>query len=419
MSNKPRILILGGGFGGIGAAQKLKHADAEIILLDKHDYHTFQPMIYQVASDVVGAEQVAHPLRDIFRGQENVTIHQSKATAIDLATRQVQFQDLAPIEYDYLVIGLGAQVNFFGVQGAEQNAFPMYTLNDAVRVQRHILKKWEDADKDPTLADDGALNIVIVGGGPTGVESAGALIELYRGDFAKDYRHIPAKDARVILYEYAPALLTMFKKDIQDYTKKALEKRGVEVQLGDRVTEIAPTRITLASGEVIKAHTLIWGAGLQANPIVHTLGIELQKGSRIPVELDLRVKGQPNVYAIGDIAWIEDATKHEILPQLGGVAMQSGERAGDNIMRQLQGKETEPFDYFDKGIMATIGRGAAVAQMPTGQTMKGKTAQLAWAGVHLALLTGGDSRAKTALAWSWTTATRKRTERIRVDLDED
>lgn len=415
--SKPRIVILGGGFGGIGAAEKLKHADAEIVLIDKHDYHTFQPMIYQVATDVVASEEVGHPLRDVFRKQPNVTIHQAHATAIDLAKREVSFQEMEPLAYDYLVLALGAQVNFFGTKGAAENAFPMYTLSDAVKLKHHILKKWEAADKNPALVEDGALNVVIVGGGPTGVECAGAIIELYRGDFVKDYRNLPAKDARVMLYEHSDTLLAMFKKDIQTYTIKALKQRGVEIFFGEKVVEVAPTRVTLESGEVVKAHTLVWGAGLQANEVVKTMGIELQRGGRVPVGLDLRVKDQPNVYAVGDIAWIEDENTREILPQLGGVALQSGQRAGENIMRQLKGQEPDVFDYFDKGIMATIGRGAAVAQLPTGNTLKGKTAQAAWAGVHLELLTGGDSRAKTALNWSWTTVTRKRTERVIVDED--
>lgn len=416
---KPRVVILGGGFGGLGAIEKLKKADAEVVLIDRHNYHTFQPMLYQVATDLVSAEAVAHPLRDVIHGEENVRVHQTAVRKIDLVNRVIETADMEPLSFDYLVIGLGATVNFFGVKGAAENAFPMYTLNDAERLKKHILKNWENADKNPSLVEDGALDVVVVGGGPTGVESAGAIIELYRGSFVKDYPNLPADKAKVILVEYGNALLTMFKKDIQTYAKKALEQRGVEVRLGEGVVEIAPTRVTLKSGEVIKAHTLVWGAGLQANPLVQALGLELQKGNRIPVGPDLSVAGYPNVYAVGDIAWITDTNTDQILPQLGGVALQSGERAGANIQLQLQGKATEPFEYFDKGTMATIGRGAAVAQLPTGNTMKGKMAALAWGTVHLALLTGGDSRAKTVLDWGWAGATRKRTERISVDPDTD
>jgi NADH dehydrogenase len=418
MSSRPRIVILGGGFAGLGAAEKLSQADADITLIDRHDYHTFQPMLYQVATDLIGTEVVGHPLRDIFRDQRNLTQHTSIVTGIDLANRHVQLQDMPPLAYDYLVLGLGATVNFFGVKGAESYAFPLYTLPDAVRLKQHILAKWEAADKDPALVEDGALNVVVVGGGPTGVESAGAIIELFRSNFAKDYPKLPAEGARVILVEFAPALLGMFKKDIQTYAKRALEKRGVEVRLGDGVVEVAPTRVTLKSGEVLKAHTLVWGAGLQANPLVHTLNVPLQKGGRIPVGPDLSLEGHPEVFVVGDVAWITDTKTNAVLPQLGGVALQSGERAGENIALRLKGEPTEPFTYFDKGTMATIGRGAAVAQLPTGQTMKGKMAALAWGTVHLALLSGNDSRVKAMLNWGWAAVSRQRTERISVDTSE-
>jgi NADH dehydrogenase len=249
------------------------------------------------------------------------------------------------------------------------------------------------------------------------VESAGAIIELYRGNFVNDYPNLPAKDARVILVEFAPALLGMFKKDIQTYTKQTLEKRGVEVRLGDGVVEISPTRVILKSGEVLKAHTLVWGAGLQANPLVHSLGVPLEKGGRVPVGPDLTLEGHPEVFVVGDVAWITDTKTNTVLPQLGSVALQSGEHSGESIARRLDGKDTEPFKYFDKGMMATIGRGAAVMQMGS-HTMKGKMASLAWGAVHLALLTGGDSRAKTMVDWGWAGVTRKRTDRISVDTAE-
>jgi NADH dehydrogenase len=418
MGNKPKVLILGGGFAGLGAAQKLAKADAEITMIDKHDYHTFQPMLYQVATDLIATEDVGHPLRDVFQEQHNLRLYKDTATGIDLAKRQVQFHDIAPLSYDYLLLGLGAKVNFFGVKGAEENAFPLYTLPDALRLKEHILERWEAANKDPSKIKDGALNVVIVGGGPTGVESAGSIIELYRGNFVKDYPDLPAQDARVILVELGSTVLGMFKKDIQTYTKSALEKRGVEVWLGDGVVDITPTRVTLKSGKVLNAHTVVWGGGLLGNPLVHSLGISLQKGERIPVGADLSLEGHPDVFGVGDIAWITDTKTNEVLAQLGSVALQSGEQAGENIALHISGKGTEPFKYFDKGMMATIGRGAAVLQMPKGKTMKGKMAALAWGSVHLALLTGGDSRTKTMVDWGWAAFTRKRTERISIDVNE-
>jgi NADH dehydrogenase len=413
------VLVLGGGFGGVGAARKLKKADVDITLVDRNDYHTFQPLLYQVATDLLETSACGHPLRDLFHEQPNVAVHEDSVTGIDMAGREVQFAAMAPLTYDYLVLGMGAGVNFFGVEGADQHAFPMYTLADAVRLREHVLRRWEAADRDPALVEDGAVSVVVVGGGPTGIESAGALAELYRSNFAEDYRGIPQGQARIVLVEAGPALMPMFRSDIRTYTRKALEKRGVEVLLGEVVASVEPTRVTLESGKVIKAHTLVWGAGLQANPIVELLGIELQHGNRLPVESDLSVAGHPEVFAVGDIAWITDAKTNDVLPQLGSVALQAGGHAGENIARLVAGKDTEPFVYHDKGTMATIGRGAAVMQTRGGRTLKGKTASLAWGAVHLALLSTGEDRAKAVVDWTWAGFTHERPGRISVRTDQD
>jgi NADH:quinone reductase (non-electrogenic) len=412
--SRPRVLVLGGGFAGVGAAQKLKHAAVDVVVVDKHDYHTFQPLLYQVASDLLEPSTVGHPLRDLFDEQANARVHQDRVTGVDLERREAQFERIAPISYDYLVLALGADVNFFGTEGSEQHAFPMYTLADAVRLKEHILRNWEAADRDPALVEDGILNVVIVGGGPTGVETAGGLAELYRELFVKDFPDIPQEQAQIVLVEAGPELFTMFSRDLRSYTKKALEKRGVEVRLGELVSSIEPTRVTLESGEVLKSHTLVWGAGLQANPVATSLGIELEKANRVAVGPDLSLPDHPEVFVVGDIAWITEGEGGEALPQLGSVAMQSGEHAGETISRRLEGKQSEPFSYHDKGTMATIGRGAAVIQMPGGRTMKGKTASLAWGAVHLALLSSGEDRARTLTDWVWTGFTHKRPGRITV-----
>lgn len=418
-AGRPQVLVLGGGFGGIGVARKLKKADVDVTLVDKHDYHTFQPLLYQVATDLLETTACGHPLRDLFHEQPNVTVHQATVTDIDLPRREVRFAEMAPLSYDYLVLGLGAQVNFFGVEGAAAHAFPMYTLADALRLKDHVLRQWEAADKDPSLVDDGALNVVVVGGGPTGIESAGALAELYRSNFAEDYPRLPQDKVRIVLVEAGPALLSMFKADIRSYTKQALEKRGVEVLLGEVVAAIEPTRVTLKSGTVLDAHTLVWGAGLSANPVVESLGTELQHGRRLPTDADLSVVGHPEVFAVGDIAWITDTKTEEVLPQLGSVALQTGEHAGENIARLVAGKPTESFRYHDKGTMATIGRGAAVIQTHHGHTLKGRTASLAWGAVHLALLSTGEDRAKALLDWTWAGFTHERSGRISVQIDRD
>jgi len=409
------VLVLGGGFAGIGAAQKLKKSDVDVVVVDKHDYHTFQPLLYQVATGLLEQPAVGHPIRDLFHDQDNARIHQDHVASIDLDAREVTFDELEPMTYDYLVFALGAEVNFFGVEGATEHAFPLYTLSDAVRLKNHVLRTWEEADRKPALVEDGALNVVVVGGGPTGVETAGAMAELYNGVFKKDYPDVPHDQAKIILVEAGPELFPMFKEDIREYTEKALAKRGVEVMTGEVVESITPQRVTLKSGTELRAHTLVWGAGLQGNELVRSLGLELEKGNRIGVDGELRVPSHPEVYAVGDVAAITDQKTSQVLPQLGSVALQSGEHAGKTIAGRLAGKETKPFKYHDKGTMAAIGRGSAVVQMLGGRTMKGKTASLAWGTVHLALLPTNEDRAKAVVDWAGAGLTHQRSGRITVE----
>jgi NADH:quinone reductase (non-electrogenic) len=415
---RARVIVLGGGFAGVGAARKLAKADAEVVLIDRHDYHTFQPLLYQLATGLLDTAAVGHSLRDLMHGQENANVHKATVEGIDLVAQEVRFEELEPLEYDYLVLGLGAKVNFFGTEGAPEHAFPMYTLPDAVRLKDHVLGRWEAADRDPSLVADGALNIVVVGGGPTGVETAGALAELYRAALARDYRGVDQEQARIILVEAGPTVFSMFKQALRDYTLDALEDRTVEVMTGVAVKSVSETRVTLATGEVLNAHTLVWGAGLEGNPLVQSLGLELQRGNRIGVGPELNLADHPEVYPIGDIAAISDGKTGQVLPQLGSVALQSGEHAGETIARRIAGKEPKPFAYRDKGTMATIGRGAAVVQMLGGRTMKGKKAQAAWGAVHLALLPTNQDRAKAVVDWAGAAFTHQRAGRFTVDTDE-
>jgi len=418
-SSRPRVVVLGGGFAGIGATRALEEADVDVVLVDKHDFHTFQPLLYQVATDLLETAVVGHPLRDLFHEQPNVTLRQATVAGIDLAGREVQLVEAEPLTYDYLVLALGAQVTFFGVEGAQEHAFPMYTLADALRLKEHVSKQWAEADRNRALVEDGGLNVVVVGGGPTGVETAGALAELYRTNFARDYPNVPQERARIVLVEAAPSLFGMFKESLRAYAKEELEKRGVEVLLEEIVASVEPTRVTLESGTVLEAHTLVWGAGLQASPIAQSLGVELEKGNRIAAEPDLSLAGHPEVFPVGDIAWITDTKSKDVLPQLGSVALQAGEHAGENIALRVAGKETKPFGYFDKGTMATIGHGSAVIQLPRGRTLKGRAAWLAWGTVHLALLSTGEDRAKAVVDWTWEEFTQERPGRITVETEED
>jgi NADH dehydrogenase len=411
---RPRVLILGGGFAGVGAAQKLEDTDAEVVLVDRHDYHTFQPLLYQLATGLLETTAVGHSLRDLVGHQDNTTVHRATVRTVDLKAREVQFEDLPPITYDYLVLGVGAEVNFFGTEGAPEHAFPMYTLPHAVNLKDHLLERWDAADHDPSVIEDGALNVVVVGGGPTGVETAGAVAELYRSVFAKDYPSIPQGEARVILVEAGPELFSMFEPKLREYAAKALTERTVEVKTGEAVAAVSPNRVTLKSGEVINAHTLVWGAGLQGNHFVQSLDLELERGNRIGVAEDLTLPDHPEVYVVGDVAAIYDTKREQVLPQLGSVALQSGEHAGETIARRIAGKKTKPFAYKDKGTMAAIGRRAACVQFLGGRTMTGAKAQVAWATVHLALLPTNEDRSKAVVDWVGSAITHQRVGRFTV-----
>ena len=407
------MLVLGGGFGGIGAAKKLAKSPVDVVLVDRHDYHTFQPLLYQLATGLLEQSAVGHPIRDLFHKQDNVRVHNDAVVSVDLEGREARFEQLEPQPFDYLVLALGAEVNFFGVEGAAEHGFPLYTLPDAVQLKDHVLERWEAADRDRTLAEAGALNVVVVGGGPTGVETAGAIAELYSGLLRKDFPDLPP--GRVVLVEGSPEIFSMFRPELREYAEKALVDRGVEVLTGDVVKSVKAEQVTLASGAVLPAHTLVWGAGLQGNAVVRSLGVELERGNRLKAGPDLRLESHPEVFAIGDIAAITDAKTEQVLPQLGSVALQSGEHAGETIARLVAGKEAEPFKYHDKGTMATIGRGAAVVQMLRGRTMTGKKAQVAWGTVHLALLPTNEDRAKAVVDWAGATLTHQRSGRIRVE----
>jgi NADH dehydrogenase len=416
--SRPRVVVLGGGFAGLGAARKLEKADVDVVLVDANDYHSFQPMLYQLATGLLDTTAVAHSLRDLFQHQQNARVHQATVSGIDLDAREVQFADMAALQYDYLVVGLGAVVQFFGCTGAPEHAFPLYTIEDALRLRSHVVGRWEAADRDPSLVADGGLNIVVVGGGPTGIETAGALTELYAHALADDYPDLPSQEARLVLVEAGPTLFPMFKPDIREYAQHELEERGVEIMLGERVEAVEPTRVRLASGTVLQAHTLVWGAGLQASPLTASLGVQLERANRIPVDAELRLADRPEVFAAGDAAWITDAKTGEVLPQLGSVALQAGEHAGRNIARLVAGEEPKPFEYADKGTMAAIAPGAAVAQLHGGRTMKGKMAFLAWGGVHLTLLAGWEDRTKAMVDWTWGGLSHERAGRILVGEKE-
>ena len=416
MSNYPHVVIVGAGFGGLGVAEQLAHVPVAVTLIDRHNYHTFQPLLYQVATSLLNAEDVGASVRSLFRHQENVNFRLGAVTGIDLAMRKIQMDDGDEITFDYLVLAGGATVNYFGTPGASEHGFPLYTLMNAVKLRNQVMQQFEAANRDPAMIDDGALTFVVVGAGPTGVETAGALSDLFYNLLPQDYHQLATEKARIIVVEMGHEVLATFQENLRAYARKELEERGVELRLGEAVAEVGPTSVKLKSGEEIKAHTLVWAAGVQASPLAHMLGMPQGRGGRVKLNPDLSVPDHPDVFVVGDMG--EVASEGKVLPQLGSVAMQSGEHVGKQIVRRIMGGETQPFKYWDKGFMATIGRGSAVVEFPNKRTLHGPLAYFAWLGVHLALLSGMRNRIETLWNWGWSALTHDRAARIIITEDE-
>jgi len=416
MSKTPHVIIVGAGFGGLGVAEQLAHVPVDVTLIDRHNYHTFQPLLYQVATSLLNAEDVGAPVRSIFRNEENVNFRLGTVTGIDVPGRQIQMDDGDKISFDYLVLAGGATVNYFGTPGASEHAFPLYTLMNAVRLRNQVMRQFEAADHNPAMIDDGALNFVIVGAGPTGVETAGALSDLFYNLLPKDYHELATEKARIIVVEMGREVLAPFKQNLREYAKNELEERGVELRLGEAVTEVGPTSVKLKSGEEIKAHTLVWAAGVQANPLAKMLGMPQGRGGRVKLNSDLSVPEHPEIFVAGDMG--EVTSDGQVLPQLGSVAMQSGEHIARQIARRIAGEEPQAFKYWDKGFMATIGRGSAVVELPNKMTLHGPSAYFAWLGVHLVLLNGMRNRIETLWNWGWSALTHDRAARIIIEGDE-
>jgi NADH dehydrogenase len=398
-------------------AEQLAHVPVEVTLIDRHNYHTFQPLLYQVATSLLNVEDVGAPVRSIFRHQDNVSFRMATVTGIDVAGHKIKLDDGNQLAYDHLVLAGGATVNYFNTPGAAEHAFPLYTLMNAVKLRNRIIERFEAADRDPTLIEDGALNFVIVGAGLTGVETAGALADLFYNLLPHDYHQLSTEKARVIIVEMGKEVLAPFKENLRTYAKEELEERRVEVRLGETVAKIGPTFMRLKSGEEIKAHTLIWAAGVKANPLADILGLPQGRGGRVKLNPDLSVPEHPEIFVVGDMG--EVASDGKVLPQLASVAMQSGEHVGQQISRRLHGEPGQPFKYWDKGFMATIGRGAAVVEFPNKRTLHGRLAYYAWLGVHLALLNGMRNRIETLWNWSWSALTHDRAARIIIDPKDD
>jgi len=398
MNNKKRIVIVGMGFGGIRAASVLAGKGHEIVLVDRNNYHLFQPLLYQVATAGLEQESIAYSVRAMARKWPGTRFHLSEVTGVDSDRREVQTVN-GTIPYDYLVIGAGSVTNHFGLQSVERYSFDLKELTDGERLRNHILTAFERAVNEPDPARKRALmTFVIVGGGPTGVEFAGALIELVHFVLAKDYPELSTHAARVVLVEATDKLLAAMPEKLRTYTLKKLRSMSVEVLLNARVVDAGPERVVMHDGAVIPAHTLFWSAGVKAAPLAATLGLPAKPGGRIQPAPDLTIPNHPEVFVIGDMAYVEQDGAP--LPMTAPVAMQMGIYAGKAILAKEAGTVMPPFRYHDKGSMATIGRNAAVASA-FGMNFRGYLAWLVWLLLHLYYLIGFRNRIVVMLNWVW------------------
>ncbi|MFY9809103.1 MAG: NAD(P)/FAD-dependent oxidoreductase, partial [Pseudonocardiaceae bacterium] len=403
MSNRPRVVVLGGGFAGLNAAHALREVDAAVIVLDRNNYHTFQPLLYQVSTGYLAAEEVGAALRTIFRRQSNATVRMGAVVSVRWAERTLCLQDGSAVTFDYLILAAGAQTNYFGIAGMAEHCWPLYTLDDAVRLRMHLLNRLEETAATAEHAAE-PITAVVVGGGPTGVETAGALASMGQELVG------PGAGLRVTLIEAVPRLLSAFSPRSSKRALEDLRRRGVEVRLGETVQSADAGGVTLADGHRIETDTVIWAAGVQASPLGGAFGLERDTHGRILVDPQLRVPSYPNVFAAGDIA-VTTPAHGAAPPMLASAAIQTGRHAGEQVAQLIAGRPLTPFRYHDKGIMAVLGRGDAVAELPlrppAGGTSRyplrfgGLLAWLLWLGVHIVYLIGFRNRIKVLLDWGW------------------
>ncbi len=395
----PHVVILGAGFGGLTAAKKLKKAPVRITLIDKNNYHLFQPLLYQVAIAALVPSQVAFPVRTIFRNQKNLMFQMGEVNEIDLNARYVKM-DGSVIAYDYLILAAGGRMNFFGVESAEKNGFYIKDIKSAIRTRNHLLSMFERASREADADKRRAmLTFVIAGGGPTGVEVAGALAELIAHVMRKEYRELDVHEARVLLLEAGNALIASYPDELRKATLKLLQKKNVEVLFNARLTDFNGQRVALADGTKIETNTLIWTAGVQAAEVVESLEAARAGSGRVRTEATLQLPDHPDVYVIGDAAYLENGNGQP-LPMLSTVAIQQGIVVADNIKHAIKGQTQHPFRYKDPGLLATIGRNAAVARI-WGLSFSGFIAWLIWVGLHIYRIIGIRNRLVVLINWAW------------------
>lgn len=398
MPARSRVVVVGAGFAGLTLVRALRGKPVEVLLLDRRNYHTFTPLLYQVASALLDPSQVAHPIRGLLRGQANLEVRLAEATGVDLERRLLR-TDVAEVPYDFLVLAAGSVNNYFGIAGLEQSAFGLKDLVQSMALRNQVIARFEEAawTTDPERRRM-LLTFAIVGGGPTGVEFAGALSELIRGVLTKDFPSVYIRETRVLLVEAAGHLLSPFSEPLRESARRTLQRHGVEVMLDRQVKSAGPDFVELASGERLAAGTVVWTAGVRASGLAAALGAELGRGGTVKVGRTLQLPGHPEVFVIGDLAAVEQDGAQ--LPQLIPPAMQEANHVARGILRLLAGEPAEPFRYADPGMMATIGRNAGLAEIGR-LKVSGFPGWVLWLGFHLLQIVTFRSKLIVLVNWAW------------------
>lgn len=413
MSAQPHVVIVGAGFGGIRVLRGLRDAPVRVTLVDANNFHTFQPLLYQVATAGLDAGDVSVPVRSLVRRQRNARFLMGSVTGVDLEARRVTVDGELTLDYDYLVVAAGAVSTSFGVDGVDEHAFHLKTMDDALALRTHLMVVLEAASRAATQGrgpDVAELGVVVVGGGPTGVETAGGLRELVDRVLDRDFGEFDLRRLPITLVEAAPRLLGPFDERLAAHAADVLRRRGVEVITGFGVRRVDAQAVVLADGRVLPASTVVWAAGVAANPLATMLGVPLGRGGRVVVEADLSLPGHPEVFAVGDLAAATGADG-AVLPQVAQPAIQGGRHVAAEIGRRLAGSPGQPFRYVDKGSMATIGRNQAIAELPGGLRFHGRLGWVMWLGLHLLFLVGFRNRVTTFVNWAWNYVTYDRSAR--------
>jgi NADH dehydrogenase len=402
-------VIVGGGFGGLWAARAFRSVPVDVTLLDRRNHHLFQPLLYQVATAALNPSDIAEPIRAILRRQKNTTLLLGEAASVDLSARRVNIRDGAILTYDFLILATGATHSYFGREHWANVAPGLKTIEDAIEIRRRIFLAYEAAEREEHDDHRRAwLTFVVVGAGPTGVEMAGALAEIARHALADDFRRIDPRRARILLVEGVDHVLPAYSPALSVHARRQLERLGVEVRTGSRVTNMDADGIELG-GERVPARTIIWAAGVQASPLAKSLGVPLDRAGRVRVQPDLTVPAHPDVFVIGDLAAFEQDGRP--LPGVAPAAMQQGVHAAKNVQRTLVGRAMQPFVYRDRGSFATIGRGAAVGES-LGVRFHGALAWVAWLVIHVYFLIGFRHRLFVVAQWAYSYVTYRRGARL-------